>query len=374
MVVHAGKKETGTPLADTPTRPATRHGGMRDLHESSFSLSGKSGAAVRGLALRPRPPRGSPAALHLVASSTSQALGPPGCPHYPRHLPSCSHCHPKVSWHPFRRAVLSSSSPGYPHPPSRAFPLPSQSIPITPTSPPQGAALPLVGRGPWQSRELPPSSDLQPPSPRPSLRAPSVVWLRWLRFWGGLGVCASQGGSGGVCANTGVCAGKDGAACCSRAAPSPRCADAPCRPAPARYSGGTGAALSPGGRTWGPGEPERQCWRKARAARGAGQCSPTCGTAGVGLGGHGAPTVPAVLELPGGRRAPAVAAVPAVLGCQGVTGLCPAARTLTPADRPCVRQVLRSMTTFQNEPRPGFSLPPGAGRAASGRAGDLSPN
>ncbi|KAK4825049.1 hypothetical protein QYF61_023053 [Mycteria americana] len=39
VVVHAGKKETGTPLADTPTRPATRHGGMRDLHESSFSLS-----------------------------------------------------------------------------------------------------------------------------------------------------------------------------------------------------------------------------------------------------------------------------------------------------------------------------------------------
>uniref|UniRef100_A0A674J6K6 Dihydropyrimidinase-related protein 5 n=1 Tax=Terrapene triunguis TaxID=2587831 RepID=A0A674J6K6_9SAUR len=40
VVVHAGKKETGTPLADTPTRPATRHGGMRDLHESGFSLSG----------------------------------------------------------------------------------------------------------------------------------------------------------------------------------------------------------------------------------------------------------------------------------------------------------------------------------------------
>lgn len=46
MVVHAGKKETGTPLADTPTRPATRHGGMRDLHESGFSLSGKSGAGA----------------------------------------------------------------------------------------------------------------------------------------------------------------------------------------------------------------------------------------------------------------------------------------------------------------------------------------
>lgn len=42
VVVHPGKKESGTPLADTPTRPVTRHGGMRDLHESSFSLSGKS--------------------------------------------------------------------------------------------------------------------------------------------------------------------------------------------------------------------------------------------------------------------------------------------------------------------------------------------
>eukprot|EP00073_Rattus_norvegicus_P024783 XP_006239903.1 PREDICTED: dihydropyrimidinase-related protein 5-like [Rattus norvegicus] len=40
VVVNPGKKEMGTPLADTPTRPVTRHGGMRDLHESSFSLSG----------------------------------------------------------------------------------------------------------------------------------------------------------------------------------------------------------------------------------------------------------------------------------------------------------------------------------------------
>lgn len=40
VVAHAGKKETGSPLADTPTRPITRHGGMRDLHESGFSLSG----------------------------------------------------------------------------------------------------------------------------------------------------------------------------------------------------------------------------------------------------------------------------------------------------------------------------------------------
>lgn len=55
VVVHPGKKEMGTPLADTPTRPVTRHGGMRDLHESSFSLSGKdedvtgAGRQERGL-------------------------------------------------------------------------------------------------------------------------------------------------------------------------------------------------------------------------------------------------------------------------------------------------------------------------------------
>lgn len=46
VVVHPGKKEMGTPLADTPTRPVTRHGGMRDLHESSFSLSGKAGGVA----------------------------------------------------------------------------------------------------------------------------------------------------------------------------------------------------------------------------------------------------------------------------------------------------------------------------------------
>lgn len=58
----------GTPLADTPTRPVTRHGGMRDLHESSFSLSGKNrGRSARDLCLSPsgvagaetRPGRGS---------------------------------------------------------------------------------------------------------------------------------------------------------------------------------------------------------------------------------------------------------------------------------------------------------------------------
>ncbi|XP_061097848.1 LOW QUALITY PROTEIN: dihydropyrimidinase-related protein 5a [Conger conger] len=40
MVHNSGKKEAGPADGDTPTRPCTRHGGMRDLHESSFSLSG----------------------------------------------------------------------------------------------------------------------------------------------------------------------------------------------------------------------------------------------------------------------------------------------------------------------------------------------
>lgn len=56
-------------------------------------------------------------------------------------------------------------------------------------------------------------------------------------------------------------------------------------------------------------------------------------------------------------------------GCQGGSWVF----ALTPVC-PSVRQVLRSMTTFQSELRPGFSLPPEAGRAAFGRAGDLSPN
>ncbi|XP_035276534.1 dihydropyrimidinase-related protein 5b isoform X2 [Anguilla anguilla] len=37
IVHNSGKKEAGPPDGDTPTRPCTRHGGMRDLHESSFS-------------------------------------------------------------------------------------------------------------------------------------------------------------------------------------------------------------------------------------------------------------------------------------------------------------------------------------------------
>lgn len=40
-VQNSGKRDHfGTPDLDTPTRPSTRHGGMRDLQESSFSLSG----------------------------------------------------------------------------------------------------------------------------------------------------------------------------------------------------------------------------------------------------------------------------------------------------------------------------------------------
>lgn len=41
-VVNSGKRDFGASDLDTPTRPCTRHGGQRDLHESSFSLSGKN--------------------------------------------------------------------------------------------------------------------------------------------------------------------------------------------------------------------------------------------------------------------------------------------------------------------------------------------
>lgn len=40
-VANSGKRDVGAQDLDTPTRPSTRHGGMRDLQESSFSLSGK---------------------------------------------------------------------------------------------------------------------------------------------------------------------------------------------------------------------------------------------------------------------------------------------------------------------------------------------
>lgn len=40
-VANSGKRDVGSSELDTPTRPSTRHGGQRDLHESSFSLSGK---------------------------------------------------------------------------------------------------------------------------------------------------------------------------------------------------------------------------------------------------------------------------------------------------------------------------------------------
>lgn len=41
-VANSGKRDFGASDLDTPTRPCTRHGGLRDLHESSFSLSGKT--------------------------------------------------------------------------------------------------------------------------------------------------------------------------------------------------------------------------------------------------------------------------------------------------------------------------------------------
>lgn len=39
-VQNSGKKDVGPSDGDMTPRPCTRHGGMRDLHESSFSLSG----------------------------------------------------------------------------------------------------------------------------------------------------------------------------------------------------------------------------------------------------------------------------------------------------------------------------------------------
>lgn len=43
-VANSGKRDMGSSELDTPTRPSTRHGGVRDLHESSFSLSGMATA------------------------------------------------------------------------------------------------------------------------------------------------------------------------------------------------------------------------------------------------------------------------------------------------------------------------------------------
>lgn len=43
-VANSGKRDVGSSELDTPTRPSTRHGGVRDLHESSFSLSGMTTA------------------------------------------------------------------------------------------------------------------------------------------------------------------------------------------------------------------------------------------------------------------------------------------------------------------------------------------
>ncbi|KAB0399841.1 hypothetical protein E2I00_013774 [Balaenoptera physalus] len=75
VVVHPGKKEMGTPLADTPTRPVTRHGGMRDLHESSFSLSGKSkGHLAWHLHLHQNPKHGGPGFITQGSSRSASFL------------------------------------------------------------------------------------------------------------------------------------------------------------------------------------------------------------------------------------------------------------------------------------------------------------
>uniref|UniRef100_A0A8C3RJ95 Dihydropyrimidinase-related protein 5 n=66 Tax=Telluraves TaxID=3073808 RepID=A0A8C3RJ95_9PASS len=142
VVVHAGKKETGTPLADTPTRPATRHGGMRDLHESSFSLSGKSGAAV---ALRPPGARRQPRIWWLLAPAGHLSPPPPGVSPLPppppkvppqgvlASLPLGLSCHPLLQAVPITPAGRSRCHPKVP----KSSPHPA----------PQGAALLLLGQG-----------------------------------------------------------------------------------------------------------------------------------------------------------------------------------------------------------------------------------
>ncbi|XP_030637218.1 dihydropyrimidinase-related protein 5b [Chanos chanos] len=60
MVTNSSKKECGTADGDLPPRTTSRHGGMRDLHESSFSLSG---AQVDD---------------HVPRRSSARILAPPG--------------------------------------------------------------------------------------------------------------------------------------------------------------------------------------------------------------------------------------------------------------------------------------------------------
>lgn len=79
IVVHPGKKEMGTPLADTPTRPVTWHGGMRDLHESSFSLSGK-GEGVVGASRQDKSPGSGPLYCYEHVLLETHRLKGPGQP------------------------------------------------------------------------------------------------------------------------------------------------------------------------------------------------------------------------------------------------------------------------------------------------------
>ncbi|XDV24293.1 hypothetical protein PO909_028511 [Leuciscus waleckii] len=72
-VTNSSRKEPVTPESDVPTRASVRHTGVRDLHESSFSLSG-----VRDLHESSFSLSGSQVDDHVPKRSSARILAPPG--------------------------------------------------------------------------------------------------------------------------------------------------------------------------------------------------------------------------------------------------------------------------------------------------------